>query len=158
MLAPSLWLSAEEPESAWSIVLRQEGDAEYCCATVSWLKRERSARTPIDFRLDAAQPGKIVDLRKWRERRRPAMMVLLAAVEKPDAREIRHARSFRIEFVHEWKQGGGAPAAISSAATPFHTLNGLSVVPRVLPMSTMSNALIAIICGCGDREQVRCCR
>jgi hypothetical protein len=30
----------------------------------SWLKRERSARTPIYFRLDAAQPGKIVDLPK----------------------------------------------------------------------------------------------
>jgi hypothetical protein len=30
----------------------------------SWLKRERSARAPIDFRLDAVQPGKIVDLPK----------------------------------------------------------------------------------------------
>ena len=30
----------------------------------SWLKRERNARAPIDFRLDAAQPGKIVDLPK----------------------------------------------------------------------------------------------
>ena len=29
-----------------------------------WVKRERSARRPIDFRLDAAQPGKIVDLPK----------------------------------------------------------------------------------------------
>jgi hypothetical protein len=28
-----------------------------------WVKRQRSARRPIDFRLDAAQPGKIVDLR-----------------------------------------------------------------------------------------------
>jgi hypothetical protein len=30
----------------------------------SWLKRARGARAPIDFRLDAAQPGKIVDLPK----------------------------------------------------------------------------------------------
>jgi hypothetical protein len=30
----------------------------------SWLKRERGAHAPIDFRLDAAQPGKIVDLPK----------------------------------------------------------------------------------------------
>jgi hypothetical protein len=29
-----------------------------------WVKRERNARRPIDFRLDAMQPGKIVDLRK----------------------------------------------------------------------------------------------
>jgi hypothetical protein len=29
-----------------------------------WVKRQRSARRPIDFRLDAAQPGKIVDLRQ----------------------------------------------------------------------------------------------
>jgi hypothetical protein len=29
-----------------------------------WVKRERNARRPIDFRLDAAQPGKIVDLPK----------------------------------------------------------------------------------------------
>jgi hypothetical protein len=29
-----------------------------------WVKRERSARRPIDFRLDATQPGKIVDLPK----------------------------------------------------------------------------------------------
>ena len=29
-----------------------------------WVKREREARRPIDFRLDAAQPGKIVDLPK----------------------------------------------------------------------------------------------
>jgi hypothetical protein len=29
-----------------------------------WVKRERAARRPIDFRLDAAQPGKIVDLKK----------------------------------------------------------------------------------------------
>ncbi len=29
-----------------------------------WVKRERSARRPIDFTLDAAQPGKIVDLPK----------------------------------------------------------------------------------------------
>ncbi len=30
----------------------------------SWIKRERSMRAPIDFRLDAAQPGKIVDASK----------------------------------------------------------------------------------------------
>ena len=30
----------------------------------SWLKRERYARAPIDFRLDDAQPGRIVDLPK----------------------------------------------------------------------------------------------
>ena len=29
-----------------------------------WIKRERSIRRPIDFRLDRAQPGKIVDLPK----------------------------------------------------------------------------------------------
>ena len=29
-----------------------------------WVKRERSARRPTEFRLDAAQPGKIVDLPK----------------------------------------------------------------------------------------------
>ena len=29
-----------------------------------WVKRERSARRPIDFTLDAAQPGKLVDLKK----------------------------------------------------------------------------------------------
>jgi hypothetical protein len=29
-----------------------------------WVKRERSARRPIDFRLDAEYPGKIVDLPK----------------------------------------------------------------------------------------------
>jgi hypothetical protein len=29
-----------------------------------WVKRERAARRPIDFRLDAAQPGKIVDLKQ----------------------------------------------------------------------------------------------
>jgi hypothetical protein len=29
-----------------------------------WVKREREARRPIDFRLDAEQPGKIVDLPK----------------------------------------------------------------------------------------------
>jgi hypothetical protein len=29
-----------------------------------WIKRERSMRAPIDFRLDAAQPGKIVDASK----------------------------------------------------------------------------------------------
>jgi hypothetical protein len=29
-----------------------------------WVERQRSARRPIDFRLDAAQPGKIVDLRQ----------------------------------------------------------------------------------------------
>jgi hypothetical protein len=29
-----------------------------------WVKRERNARRPIDFQLDAMQPGKIVDLRK----------------------------------------------------------------------------------------------
>ena len=29
-----------------------------------WVKRERSARRPIDFTLDSAQPGKIVDLPK----------------------------------------------------------------------------------------------
>ena len=29
-----------------------------------WVKRERSARRPTDFRLDAARPGKIVDLPK----------------------------------------------------------------------------------------------
>jgi hypothetical protein len=29
-----------------------------------WVKRQRSARRPIDFRLDAAQPGKIVELRE----------------------------------------------------------------------------------------------
>jgi cupin-like protein len=29
-----------------------------------WLKRERSARRPIDFRLDATEPGKIIDLPK----------------------------------------------------------------------------------------------
>jgi hypothetical protein len=29
-----------------------------------WVKRERNARRPIDFRLDATQPGKIVDLPK----------------------------------------------------------------------------------------------
>jgi hypothetical protein len=29
-----------------------------------WVERQRSARRPIDFRLDAAQPGKIVDLPK----------------------------------------------------------------------------------------------
>ena len=29
-----------------------------------WVKRERSARRAIDFRLDAAEPGKIVDLPK----------------------------------------------------------------------------------------------
>jgi hypothetical protein len=29
-----------------------------------WVKRQRSARRPIDFRLDAAEPGKIVDLPK----------------------------------------------------------------------------------------------
>jgi hypothetical protein len=29
-----------------------------------WVKRERKARRTIDFRLDAAQPGKIVDLPK----------------------------------------------------------------------------------------------
>jgi hypothetical protein len=29
-----------------------------------WLKRERDARAPINFRLDAAQPGKVVDLTK----------------------------------------------------------------------------------------------
>jgi hypothetical protein len=29
-----------------------------------WVKRERSARRPIDFRLDKAQPGKLVDLPK----------------------------------------------------------------------------------------------
>jgi hypothetical protein len=30
----------------------------------SWVRRERSARAPITFRLDAAQPGKTVDLPK----------------------------------------------------------------------------------------------
>jgi hypothetical protein len=30
----------------------------------SWVRRERNARSPIDFRLDAAEPGKIVDLSK----------------------------------------------------------------------------------------------
>jgi hypothetical protein len=30
----------------------------------SWIKRERSLRAPIDFRLDAAQPDKIVDASK----------------------------------------------------------------------------------------------
>ena len=30
----------------------------------SWVKRERSVRRPIDFRLDTAQPGKLVDLPK----------------------------------------------------------------------------------------------
>jgi hypothetical protein len=30
----------------------------------SWIKRERSMRAPIDFRLDAAQPGEIVDASK----------------------------------------------------------------------------------------------
>jgi len=29
-----------------------------------WVRRERSARSPIDFRLDAAEPGKIVDVSK----------------------------------------------------------------------------------------------
>ena len=29
-----------------------------------WIRRERNARRPIDFRLDATQPGKIVDLPK----------------------------------------------------------------------------------------------
>ena len=29
-----------------------------------WVKRERSARRPIDFTLDKAQPGKLVDLPK----------------------------------------------------------------------------------------------
>jgi len=29
-----------------------------------WVKRERNARRAIDFRLDAAEPGKIVDLPK----------------------------------------------------------------------------------------------
>ena len=29
-----------------------------------WLKRERRARRPIDFRLDAAEPGNIIDLPK----------------------------------------------------------------------------------------------
>jgi hypothetical protein len=29
-----------------------------------WVKRERATRRPIDFRLDAAQPGKIVDLKQ----------------------------------------------------------------------------------------------
>jgi hypothetical protein len=29
-----------------------------------WVKRERKARRTIDFRLDAGQPGKIVDLPK----------------------------------------------------------------------------------------------
>jgi hypothetical protein len=29
-----------------------------------WVKRERSARRPIDFRLDTEYPGKIVDLPK----------------------------------------------------------------------------------------------
>jgi hypothetical protein len=29
-----------------------------------WVKRQRSARRPIDFRLDTAQPGKIIDLPK----------------------------------------------------------------------------------------------
>ena len=30
----------------------------------NWVRRERSARSPIDFRLDAAEPGKIVDVSK----------------------------------------------------------------------------------------------
>jgi hypothetical protein len=30
----------------------------------SWVRRERSPRSPIDFRLDAAEPGKIVDVSK----------------------------------------------------------------------------------------------
>jgi hypothetical protein len=30
----------------------------------SWIKRERSMRAPIDFRLNAAQPGKFVDASK----------------------------------------------------------------------------------------------
>ena len=29
-----------------------------------WVKRQRNARRPIDFHLDAAQPGKIIDLPK----------------------------------------------------------------------------------------------
>jgi hypothetical protein len=29
-----------------------------------WVKRERKARRPIDFRLDSAEPGRIVDLPK----------------------------------------------------------------------------------------------
>jgi hypothetical protein len=29
-----------------------------------WVKRERNARRAIDFRLDATEPGRIVDLQK----------------------------------------------------------------------------------------------
>jgi CelD/BcsL family acetyltransferase involved in cellulose biosynthesis len=81
------------------------------------------------------------------------MMVLLAAAEKPDAREIRHARSFRIEFVREWKQAAARCSDIS-AATPFQHPQWLDAWYRAFADVDDIEPLIAIICDEATGEQV----
>jgi CelD/BcsL family acetyltransferase involved in cellulose biosynthesis len=81
------------------------------------------------------------------------MMALLAAAEKPDAREIRHARSFRIEFVHEWKQAAARCSDIS-AATPFQHPQWLDAWYRAFADVDDIEPLIAIICDAATGEQV----
>ena len=81
------------------------------------------------------------------------MMVLLAAAEKPDAREIRHARSFRVEFVREWKQAAARCSDIG-AATPFQHPQWLDAWYRAFADVDDIEPLIAIICDAATGEPV----
>ena len=84
-----------------------------------WVKRERSARRPIDFpprrrpaRQDrrSAEGGMSAD--------RPVMTVLTTSVGKPDARATARAAGFRVELMRDWKQAAARWNDISPS-TPF---------------------------------------
>ena len=81
------------------------------------------------------------------------MMVLPAAAEKPDGREIHHARRFRIEFVREWKQAAARCSDISPA-TPFQHPQWLDAWYRTFAGVDDVEPLIAIISDAATGEQV----
>src|SRR5258707_3352855 len=81
------------------------------------------------------------------------MVVLTAAAEKPDGREIHHARRFRIEFVREWKQAAARCSDISPA-TPFQHPQWLDAWYRTFAGVDDVEPLIAIISDAATGEQV----
>ena len=115
--APSLRLHAEDAQSARSVVLRQGGDAK-TVARPKWVKRERSARRPIDFRLDAAEPGKIVDLSEGRVSGRPDDGPGDTCGKTGRAARKARAAGFRVELVRDWRQAAACWNDINPS-TPF---------------------------------------